>query len=60
MSLACASNYYQRSLEEAQRLTPLGGGYARNALQIIRDLHLIPSAEQALDAVRDGSAHLDD
>ena len=43
----------------ARRLTPSGRGYAGNALQVICDLRLIPSAEQALDAVSDGSADLD-
>lgn len=38
----------------------LGGGYAGDALQIIGDVNLVPGGEQALDAVRDASADLDD
>src|SRR5580658_1570084 len=38
----------------------LCGGYARNALQVIGDLNLLPLAKQMLDPVYDASADLDD
>jgi len=38
----------------------LRGCDACDALQVIRNVNLLPSVEQSLDAVRDGSADLDD